>query len=77
MVVKARLVDVDMTVTMIRCNLHMPKNMFCTCTVIYLTDMDIYFKKDNLRVLVAQHVESRCYSDTRSTPGMKKHQDGD
>lgn len=34
----------------------------------YLTDMNIYFKEDDLWVLVTQHVESWSYSDTGPTP---------
>lgn len=34
----------------------------------YLTYMNIYFKEDNLWVLVTQHVESWSYSDTGPTP---------
>lgn len=34
----------------------------------HLTYMDIYFKEDDLWILVTQHVESRSYSDTGSTP---------
>lgn len=34
----------------------------------YLTHVDIDFKEDDLWVLVAQHVESRGYSDTGPTP---------
>lgn len=35
---------------------------------IYLTYMNIYFKEDDLQVLVTQHVESWSYSDTGPTP---------
>lgn len=34
----------------------------------YLTNMNIYFKEDNLWVLVTQHVESWSYSDTGPAP---------
>lgn len=35
--------------------------------LIYLTDMYINFKEDNLWIFVAQHVESWSYSDAGST----------
>lgn len=34
----------------------------------YLTDMNIYFKEDDLWVLATQHVERWSYSDTGLTP---------
>lgn len=43
------------------------KHMKDDVSLTYLTYMNIYFKEDDLRVLVTQHVECRCYSDTGPT----------
>ena len=34
----------------------------------YLTDVNVYFKEDNMWVLATQHVECWSYSDTGLTP---------